>query len=73
MRSVRRTSSLRLPAKLLDQMPRGERARREIITLGLRQWRVRRALEKYRRGECTLAFAAQDAGITMNTSTKSFM
>ncbi|MBI5653513.1 MAG: hypothetical protein HZC40_24160 [Chloroflexi bacterium] len=65
MRSVRQTQSLKLPAKLFEQMPRGIRAQREIITLGLQQWRVRKSLEKYRRGECTLAFAAQDAGITL--------
>lgn len=65
MRSTKRTGLLKLPAKILDQMPRGVRAQREIITLGLQQWRVRKALEKYRRGECTLAFAAQDAGVTV--------
>src|SRR5450759_5981783 len=65
MRSTKRIGSLRLPAKLLEQMPRGVRAQREIITLGLQQGRVRKSLEKYRRGECTLAFAAQDAGITL--------
>lgn len=65
MRSTKRAQSLKLPAKLMEQMPRGLRAQREIITLGLQQWRVRKALEKYRRGECTLAFAAQDAGITL--------
>lgn len=65
MRSVNRTRSLKIPTKLLDQMPRGVRAQREIITLGLQQWRVRKALEKYRHGECTLAFAAQDADITL--------
>jgi aryl carrier-like protein len=65
MHSTRRTYSLKLPARLVEQMPRGLRAQREIITLGLQQWRVRKALEKYRRGECTLAFAAQDAGVTL--------
>lgn len=65
MRSTKQTRSLKIPAKLVDQMPRGIRARREIITLGLQQWRVRKALEKYRRGECTLAFAAHDAGVTL--------
>lgn len=65
MRSIKQTRSLKLPTKLLDQMPRGVRAQREIITLGLQQWRVRKALEKYHRGECTLAFAAQDAGVTL--------
>ncbi len=65
MRATKHTLSLRLPPKLLDQIPRGTQAQREIVILGLRQWRVRKALEKYRRGECTLAFAAQDAGITL--------
>ncbi len=65
MRSTKRIQSLRLPAILIDQMPRGVRAQREVITLGLQQWRVRKSLAKYRRGECTLAFAAQDAGVTL--------
>jgi hypothetical protein len=65
MRSMKQTQVLKLPAKLFEQLPRGVRAQREIITLGLQQWRVRKSLEKYRRGECSLAFAAQDAGITL--------
>jgi aryl carrier-like protein len=65
MQSTKQTRILKLPAELLEQMPRGVRAQREIITLGLQQWRVRKSLEKCRRGECSLAFAAQDAGITL--------
>ena len=65
MRSMKQTQVLKLPAKLFEQLPRGVRAQREIITLGLQQWRVRKSLEKYRRGECSLAFAAQDAGINL--------
>jgi hypothetical protein len=65
MRSTKQIRALKIPARLLDQIPRGVRAQREIVTLGLQQWRVRKALDKYRQGECTLAFAAQEAGITL--------
>ena len=33
--------------------------RAEVLVMGLRQWRVRQALEAYRQGEGTLAYAAQ--------------
>jgi len=46
-------------------MPKSSEEQREVIWLGLQQLRVRRALEQYRRGECTLAYAAQEAGITL--------
>lgn len=65
MRSVKRTRSLKIPPKLVDQMPRSVRAQRQVIVFGLQQWRVHQSLEKYRRGECTLAFAAQQAGVTL--------
>lgn len=46
-------------------MPKNSEEQQEVILLGLQQMRVKRALERYRRGECTLAYAAQEAGITL--------
>ncbi|MBM4465380.1 MAG: hypothetical protein FJ014_07510 [Chloroflexi bacterium] len=46
-------------------MPKNSEEQREVILLGLQQLRVKRALEQYRRGECTLAYAAQKAGVTL--------
>jgi len=60
-----KTLILQLPDQLVEQMPKSSEEQQEVIWLGLRQLRVRRALEQYRRGECTLAYAAQEAGITL--------
>jgi len=59
------TLTLRLPDQLVEQMPKSSEEQREVILLGLQQLRVKRALERYRRGECTLAYAAQEAGIAL--------
>jgi len=60
-----KTLILQLPDQLVEQMPKSSEEQREVIWLGLQQMRVKRALERYRRGECTLAYAAQEAGITL--------
>jgi len=59
------TLILRLPGQLVEQMPKNSEEQREVILLGLQQLRVKQALEQYRRGDCTLAYAAQEAGITL--------
>lgn len=59
------TLILKLPGQLVEQMPKSSEEQREIILLGLQQLRVKRALDRYRRGDCTLAYAAQEAGITL--------
>ena len=33
--------------------------------LGLREWKVRKALDAYQRGEGSLAYAAQEAGVSL--------
>jgi hypothetical protein len=37
----------------------------QVLTLGLRQWRIHQALEAYRREEGSLAYAAEQAGISI--------
>jgi len=38
---------------------------RKLLDLGLREWRVQRALDKYQRGEVTLLKASEMAGVTI--------
>jgi hypothetical protein len=54
-----------VPEELARQLPSGALERQEVLTLGLREWRVRKALEAYRRGEGTLAYAACQAGVSL--------
>jgi hypothetical protein len=54
-----------LPPELAQELPPDPATRTEVLTIGLQQWRVRQALEGYRRGEGTLAYAAQQAGISI--------
>lgn len=51
--------------ELADQLPDGPAERQAVLELGLRQWRVRQALDAYGRGEGSLAYAAQQAGISL--------
>lgn len=54
-----------LPAELAEDLPPDPATRTEVLSIGLQQWRVRQALEAYRRGEGTLAYAAQRAGVSI--------
>ena len=54
-----------LSPELARELPPDPTTRTEILAMGLQQWRVRQALEAYRRGEGTLAHAAQQAGISI--------
>ena len=57
--------SISLPAELAEQLPDGPAERQTVLELGLREWRVRKALDAYQRGEGSLAHAAQQAGISL--------
>jgi hypothetical protein len=54
-----------LSAELAEDLPPDPATRTEVLSIGLQQWRVRQALEAYRRGEGTLAYAAQRAGVSI--------
>jgi hypothetical protein len=54
-----------LSSELAQELPPDPAIQTEVLTIGLQQWRVRQALEAYRRGEGTLAFAAQRAGVSI--------
>lgn len=54
-----------LSPELAKALPPDPATRTEVLAIGLQQWRVRQALEAYRQGQGTLAFAAQQAGISL--------
>ena len=59
------TISISLPDDLAQQMPAEPVERQRVFELGLKQWRVRQALEAFKRGEGTLAYAAKQAGVSL--------
>ncbi len=48
-----------------DQLPSDPAAQRQVLELGLRELRIRRALDAFRNGEGSLAYAARKAGIPL--------
>ena len=57
--------TIALPTELAQELPSDPVMQAEVLAIGLQQWRVRQALEAYRRGEGTLAYAAQRAGVSI--------
>jgi hypothetical protein len=57
--------TITLSQELAEELPPDPVTRTEVLAIGLQQWRVRQALEAYRRGEGTLAYAAQQAGVSI--------
>jgi hypothetical protein len=54
-----------LSRELAEELPADPATRAELLSIGLQQWRMRQALEAYRRGEGSLAYAAQQAGVSI--------
>ena len=61
----RSTISIPISEELARQLPPGVEERQEVLLLGLREWRIRKALEAYRRGDGSLAHAAHQAGVSL--------
>lgn len=59
------TVSIPLSEDLARQLPAEPKERQAVLELGLREWRIRRALEGYRQGAGSLAFAARQAGVPL--------
>lgn len=59
------TVSIAIPDELASQLPPDPEQRHEVLVLGLREWRIRKALDAYRRGEGSLAYAARQAGVSL--------
>ncbi len=57
--------SLTLPEELARRLPADAAARQRIVELGLREWRIAEALAAYQRGEGSLAYAAERAGVSL--------
>lgn len=57
--------SISVPDELADQLPVEPAERQAVLALGLKEWRIRRALAGYARGEGSLAHAAQQAGVSL--------
>lgn len=47
------------------ELPADPAERDQVLQLGLREWRIRRALAAYERGEGSLAYAAEQAGVRL--------
>jgi hypothetical protein len=62
---ARSTVSISISEELARQLPPDPDQRQEVLVLGLREWRVRKALEAYRKGEGSLAYAARQAGVSL--------
>lgn len=61
----RPTVSIAVTEELARQLPPDPEERQEVLVLGLREWKVRKALDAYQRGEGSLAYAAQEAGVSL--------
>ena len=57
--------TISLSPEIARELPPDPATRAEVLAMGLQQWRVRQALEAYRQGEGTLAYAAQRAGVSL--------
>ena len=57
--------SFDLPSEVADGLPDDPAERARVLELGLREWRVTRALDAFRRGQGTLSFAAEQAGVSL--------
>jgi len=62
---ARHRVSIPVPEELEPQLPADPQERQQVLIWGLREWRVNKALQAYRRGEGSLAHAAQQAGISL--------
>ena len=50
---------------IANQLPPNVADLTEIVALGLKSWRVERALTEYGQGRSSLAYAAQRAGVSL--------
>jgi hypothetical protein len=57
--------SIPVPDELAQQLPADPEEQQQVLIWGLREWRVNKALQAYKRGEGSLAYAARQAGISL--------
>ncbi len=57
--------SVEASESVVRELPTDPLDRAEILRLGLREWKIRKALDAYRREEGTLAYSARRSGISL--------
>jgi hypothetical protein len=62
---ARHKVSIPVPEELEEQLPADPQERQQVLIWGLREWRVHKALQAYKRGEGSLAHAARQAGVSL--------
>jgi len=60
-----KTITLRLPDTLVKELPEEESSLSEILKLGLKQLKIEKAIERYKRGGVSLARVAELAGVSI--------
>jgi predicted HTH domain antitoxin len=60
-----KTVTVRLPDNLAEELPANESSISEILRLGLKQLKIEKAVERYKKGGMSLAKAAELAGISI--------
>ncbi len=60
-----KTIIIRLPDTLVKELPEEESSLSEILKLGLKQLKIEKALEHYKKGGVSLARVAELAGISI--------
>ena len=59
------TTSITISEELAQQLPADPGDRQTVVALGIREWRIRKALAAYQKGEGSLAYAARQAEISL--------
>jgi len=60
-----KTITIRLPDALIKELPEEESTLFEILKLGVKQLKIEKALERYKKGGVSLARVAELAGISI--------
>jgi predicted HTH domain antitoxin len=60
-----KTITIRLPDTLVKELPEEESSLSEILKLGLKQLKIEKAVERYKKGGVSLAKVAELAGISI--------
>jgi hypothetical protein len=58
-------TSITVSDELAQQLPSDPGERQTVVALGIREWRIRKALAAYQKGEGSIAYAARQAGISL--------
>ncbi|MCZ7361390.1 MAG: UPF0175 family protein [Candidatus Methanoperedens sp.] len=60
-----KTITVRLPDHLAEELPEDEASISEVLKLGLKQMKIEKAIERFKKGGMSLAKAAELAGISI--------